>query len=180
MNLEQIKKGASFLKHIGMPLGLTITFGLIFAGLSTTTYLLSKSNLKLQEEVRLLDAEIRHNQMVVASKDAKSSELSIPLAQQYTRDVDLLFGVSKEVGLALGAINYKYDHLAQSNLAVYSMNFQLSDEYQNIKYFLSRLQSTLPNCALQEVRIERKDTATLATASIKLALIYRLDDGHAR
>ncbi len=103
-----------------------------------------------------------------------------PEDSQYIKDLELLFQIAGEVGVGLGSIDYKSEVNAKVPVALRTLDLRVREDYPKIKGFISKVLFQMPNAALQEIRIERKDAQTMQSSMlIKLTLVYQLPSKNA-
>lgn len=111
-------------------------------------------------------------------ENAISQTLSTAVSiSDYEKDVALVFEVAKIHSIALGPVDYKSEPITGIPFLIRTIDLRVDGDYPKIKDFCAKLLKAIPNAAIQELRIERKDTlSTASTTTLKIALLYSTGD----
>jgi hypothetical protein len=97
-----------------------------------------------------------------------------PEDTQYIKDLELLFQIGRDTGVSFGSIEYKAEANTKTPLTLRTLDLRANEDYPKIKGFVSKVLNHMPNAALQEIRIERKDAqAAQGSMLLKLTLVYQ-------
>lgn len=114
----------------------------------------------------------------VANPASASTEFawSVPAPHTHLDDMNRLFKLAKDSGVAVGAIVYRLEASSAAPILVRTLDLRLNEDYPKLKAFVAALLVAMPHLALQEIRVERKDaTALQQQVLLKLSFFYQSD-----
>lgn len=98
----------------------------------------------------------------------------LPSDVNYTADLARIFDIAKDHGIALGSGDYRDADRMAIPVDIRLVGLRFEEGYPKLKEFLAALLNTMPHVAVEDLRIERKDSlATRHRVTLKLALVYR-------
>ena len=98
----------------------------------------------------------------------------LPGAVSYTADLARIFDIAKDHGIALGSGDYRDADRVAIPVDIRLVDLRFEESYPKLKEFLAALLNTIPHVAVEDLRVERKDSlATRHRVTLKLALVYR-------
>ena len=101
---------------------------------------------------------------------------SVPAPQTHLDDMNRLFKLAKDSGVAVGAIVYRLEASSAAPILTRTLDLRLNEDYPKLKAFVAALLVAMPHLALQEIRVERKDaTASQQQVLLKLSFFYQSD-----
>jgi hypothetical protein len=97
----------------------------------------------------------------------------LPISSTYTADLAQIFDLAKSQGIVLTSGDYRDAERTVIPIDVRVVDLRLNESYTKLKEFLASVLNTMPHAAVQELRIERKDSAsTRHQVLLKIALVY--------
>lgn len=110
-----------------------------------------------------------------AQATAAENTVEAPPQESHLDDLERLFKLAKDKNLAIGTVEYRTEALLGTNATVIrTLDLRVSEDYGKLKLFISELLQSMPHATLQEIRIERKDGASLqGQVMLKLAFVYQ-------
>lgn len=99
---------------------------------------------------------------------------SFPMIGQNAADLKVVFAAAERHRIALPKGEYVLNAEPHSTFVVYTATFPVAEGYGGIKEFAAEVLSTLPHSAMEDLRLERRDSlSTGLDARIRISLIYR-------
>lgn len=97
----------------------------------------------------------------------------LPIPSTYTSDLAQIFDLAKGQGIVLASGEYRDADRTAIPIDVRVVDLRLNESYTKLKEFLASVLNTMPHAAVQELRIERKDSVTTRhQVLLKIALVY--------
>lgn len=97
----------------------------------------------------------------------------LPIPSTYTADLAQIFDLAKSQGIVLTSGDYRDADRAVIPIDVRVVDLRLNESYTKLKEFLAAVLNSMPHAAVQELRIERKDSVTTRhQVLLKIALVY--------
>jgi hypothetical protein len=97
----------------------------------------------------------------------------LPNPSDYTADLARIFDIAKSQGIVLASGDYREADRVALPVDIRVVDLRFNESYTKLKEFLAAVLNTMPHSAVQEVRIERKDSvAARHQVLLKLALVY--------
>lgn len=170
-SLGRFRGGAGLapLRALGWPVlcgvGLVLV-GALLLGLS--------QQLRLQKNT--LQLELRQAQKPgpkAAASAVRGVPVIFPPSSDYTADLAQIFDIAKSQGIVLASGDYRDADPTALGLDTRLVDLRINENYGTLKEFLASVLNAMPHAAVQELRIERKDGATVKhQVFLKLALVY--------
>jgi hypothetical protein len=100
---------------------------------------------------------------------------SLPAADRHFDDIEWLFKLAKDQGIALGSIEYRTQSTPQlPSVAVRAMELRVNEEYPKLKAFTSELLRKFPHLYLDEIKVDQAGAGKLK-ATLRLSFVYRTE-----
>lgn len=100
--------------------------------------------------------------------------VALPHELQFNQDLSTLFTLARELGIRIAAAEYRAEPKPELRVVVRTVNLRVAEDYPKFKQFIAQLLGAVPHAALQEIQVDRKDTATAhGQFQVKFALIYQ-------
>lgn len=100
----------------------------------------------------------------------------LPNSSDYTADLSQIFDIAKSQGIVLMKGDYHEADPISIAVDVRVVDLHFNENYTKLKEFLAAVLNTMPHAAVQQLRIERKDSiATRHDILLQLALVYSSD-----
>ncbi len=97
-----------------------------------------------------------------------------PAPNTHLDDLARLFKLARDRGVNIGTIEYRFETTAALPLLIRTLDLRINEDYPKLKIFVAELLNAMPHAALQEIRVERKDTAASpAQIMLKLSFVYQ-------
>jgi hypothetical protein len=168
---RQLRGGAGpgLLRSVGWPVlcgALLVLVGALLLGISQ----------QLRVQKNKLQGELRQAQ-AAGPKPSVSHTRGVPVifppSADYTADLAQIFDIAKSQGIVLASGDYRDADPTALGLDTRLVDLRLNENYGKLKEFLASVLNAMPHAAVQELRIERKDGATVKhQVFLKLALVY--------
>ncbi|MEO8024119.1 hypothetical protein [Polaromonas sp.] len=157
------------LRALGWPalLGMSLALaGLLLLGVSRQLQL---KQAELQTQSLKADQAIQPPH----SNHARRMPAVLPNPSDYTADLARIFDIAKSQGIVLASGDYRDADRVALPVDVRVVDLRFNESYTKSKEFLAAVLNTMSHSAVQEVRIERKDSvAARHQVLLKLALVY--------
>ncbi len=101
----------------------------------------------------------------------------LPTPSDYTADLAHIFDIAKSQGIVLASGDYRDADRVALPIDLRVVDLRFNESYTKLKEFLAAVLNTIPHSAVQELRIERKDSVTTRhQVMLKLVLVYASTD----
>lgn len=157
------------LRSLGWPALLGISLALAGILLIAVSRQLQLKQIELQTRSLKADRAIQPPN----SNYARSMPAVLPNPSDYTADLARIFDIAKSQGIVLSSGDYRDADRVALPIDVRVVDLRFNESYTKLKEFLAAVLNSMPHSAVQEVRIERKDSvAARHQVLLKLALVY--------
>lgn len=113
-----------------------------------------------------------------ASVHVRAIPALLPNSMEYNSDLAQIFDVAKSQGIVLVSGDYRDADRIGIPVDIRVVDLRINESYTKLKEFLATILNTLPHSAVQELRIERKDSVAVRhQVLLKLALVYASESG---
>jgi type IV pilus assembly protein PilO len=119
--------------------------------------------LKQQAEIRKLlhnkGGEARNPEQlyVLASQDISRFQQAVPEYQEFTGLIEELLVLSSQAGLNITQIGYSSTELKESPLLKFSLNFNVSGSYGQVKKFIHSLEQSVRLITIKQISLQGSD-----------------------
>lgn len=157
------------LASLGWPALLGIALVLAGLLLMALTYRLEIKRHDLQKKI----PEVERSNVRMDASRLRPVPAVLPIPSTYTADLTQIFDLAKSQGIVLTSGDYRDADRAVIPIDIRVVDLRLNESYTKLKEFLAAILNTMPHAAVQELRIERKDSATTRhQVLLKIALVY--------
>lgn len=157
------------MRSLGWPVLLGISLALVGILLMATSHRLQEKQNDLQMRGLKADRSIRKPD----PNHVRPMPAVLPNPSDYTADLAHIFDIAKSQGIVLASGDYRDADRMAIPVDVRVVDLRFNESYTKLKEFLAAVLNTMPHSAVQELRIERKDSvATRHQVLLKLALVY--------
>ncbi|MDO8777735.1 MAG: hypothetical protein Q7K57_55270 [Burkholderiaceae bacterium] len=157
------------LRSLGWPALLGMSLALVGILLIVVSRQLQLKQIEIQTRSLKADRSIQPPN----SNHARPIPAVLPNPSDYTADLARIFDIAKSQGIVLASGDYRDADRVALPVDVRVVDLRFNESYTKLKEFLAAVLNTMPHSAVQEVRIERKDSvAARHQVLLKLALVY--------